>query len=276
MDHVPVEQNPQRHWLLEVSTNRLFPLSSVHHWSIASIEALVVLYFKHIHPTMPIIHPETFWRSFKREEDLHDQRAYSLLVALCAALCVSVHYEPMPQELMLLYGSWEDLGRAFNAAVPPKRTRDMFAGRSSAVVQNIMLIALSADLLSLFSMSTELGFHNGISYESAVGSNIAIHLVNEAIRFAIAYRYDREDTTISPVEAQTRKLIFFTLYQWSTFGSLMSGNPLAIRSDESHQSLPLQSNGAFAMPRNDAPELEEERAFVAFNATCSLCLVIEG
>lgn len=103
-----------------------------------------------------------------------------------------------------------------------------------------------------------------------------MHLLNEAIRFAIAYHYDREDLFLPPAEAQIRKLIFFTLYQWSTYSSLLSGNPLAIRTDESHVSMPSQSNGAFAIPWNEEGGPDEEKALEAFNTSTSLCLAVEG
>lgn len=103
-----------------------------------------------------------------------------------------------------------------------------------------------------------------------------MHLVNEAIRFAIAYHYDREDPSVSPLEGRTRKLIFFTLYQWSTYSSLLSGNPLAIRTDESHVSMPSTSEGAFAMPWIEGCDLNEETALEAFNTSTTLCLAVEG
>lgn len=108
----------------------------------ATIELLVRLYFERMHPHMPIISPAPFWQSFKLEEDLTDHRFYSLLIALCSAVSVSMHGEEMPAELLSAYGSWEEVGRAFNAAVPPKRTRDMFADKRADVVQNIMLIVV--------------------------------------------------------------------------------------------------------------------------------------
>lgn len=121
--------------------------------------------------------------------------------------------EVMPEDLYLSFGTWEDAGRAFNAAIPAARTRDMFQDRSVTVVQNIMLVVVYARFMPCSGLQAEVPI---IRYERAVGSNLAIHLANEAVRFALAYHYHQEDSAITSVEAITRKCIFFTLFQWST------------------------------------------------------------
>lgn len=177
-----------------------------------TIAALVAIWFTYWHSFVPCLDPEEFTAAFDAEQDTHDVRFFGLLLALCAACCTCSHRLPIPADLAARFETWEDAARRFNSSMPPARTRDMFKLADVSVVQNIMLVSVYE-----LAIGSSLAFHLVRHLLSSVGNLVLLTIpqISEATRFAIAYGYTSEDSSIPAKQQRLRRNIFWILFQWS-------------------------------------------------------------
>ncbi|KAM0746695.1 hypothetical protein T439DRAFT_360002 [Meredithblackwellia eburnea MCA 4105] len=195
----------------------------------STIQIFINLFFDKVAPLYPIFFSPSIKADFLVRRDRVDSRFHEYVLSLCAATAVCLHAEPMPESLRDTFSSWEDAGRTFNLALKPRRLRAMFMDRDVSVIQNIILVLI---------------------YELALGSTVAYHLTNEAIRFSIAYGYYREGSGDDLVKNELQKRVFWLLFVWDKIASLYSGAPMALRSDE--VSSGILSNFVTSLPNPDS------------------------
>lgn len=105
------------------------------------------MFFARVAPLHPIFHQPTIRHNLASQLDKVDRNFNELLINLCACTAVSLASTAFAPEFVAAgFTGWEQMGRAFNAALRPRRLRAMFLDGGVSVVQVITVMAHPSNL----------------------------------------------------------------------------------------------------------------------------------